>query len=190
MIVVVSGHSGSGKTTLCRRACESLGVEFSVSATTRKQRREGERDGVDYCFLSREEFERRLAEGFFAESADVFGEYYGTPRKPLDRALREGRLILVDCDIQGARSLRELYGDRVASIFVRAPSIEALRERLRARGTESDERIERRLERVAEEMKASEEFDSVLVNGDLDRAANEFVAGLEALQRRTDEGDH
>ena len=119
----------------------------------------------------------------FAETAEVFGEQYGTPRKPLEDAIEKGRVILVDCDIQGARSLKEHYGAYVRSLFIRAPSCEVLGERLSARGTESAEKIERRLARVAVEMEASEEFDRVIVNDDLERATGEFFGFLEDLQR-------
>ena len=189
-IVVVSGHSGSGKTSLCRGAIDRLGLAFSVSATTREMRREGEDDGSDYHFLSRDEFDERKARGWFAETAEVFGEQYGTPRGPLEDAIGSGRIILVDCDIQGARSLRERYSPFVRSVFIRAPSDDALRERLSARGTESAEKVRRRLARVAVEMKASGEFERVIVNDDLERATAEFLDFLEDLQRSIDGRDH
>ena len=182
---MISGPSGVGKSTLCRRAAEVPGRRWSVSATTRKIR-EGERDGVDYHFLSAQEFRRRIEADDFAEYAEVYGNYYGTLRGPLEETVEEGGIILVDVDTQGADSLRERYGEAVVTVFVAAPSAKALAERLARRSTESDVQIAARLRRAGAEEARKDDYDVVLVNDDLERAASEFSSLLEKLNARNE----
>ena len=183
--MVISGPSGVGKSTLCRQVAGVPGLRWSVSATTRKARK-GERDGVDYHFLSEEEFRRRIEADDFAEYAEVHGDYYGTPCGPLEEALDGGDVILVDVDTQGADLLRERYGKAVVTVFVSAPSQKALAERLARRSTESDAQIARRLSRAAQEELRKDDYDVVLVNDNLERAAAEFSSLLEELNARNE----
>lgn len=165
LLVVLSGPSGSGKGTVRRMLQELLpDVVYGVSATTRPPR-PGERDGVDYHFLSREEFLRRVEAGEFVEWADVYGHLYGTPREPMESLVAAGRVVVVEKDVQGARTLMERYPDAVF-VFVLPPSLEALQQRIDRRGTESPESRARRLESARAELTFVERYDYCIVNED------------------------
>jgi guanylate kinase len=191
-ILILSGPSGAGKSTIIQRAEPRIGeFYFSISTTTRPPR-EGERDGVDYYFVSREEFEREIAAGEFLEYAKVHGNYYGTSLKPVREALEEGKLVIFDIDVQGHRLARKRMGDLITSAFITPPSLAELERRLSGRSTDDPETIRRRLENAREEIGALEEYDFLIVNDDLDRATEEFVTiaraarlkpGLEAARR-------
>jgi guanylate kinase len=184
IVFILSGPSGAGKSTIWRAALSSIdGLEASISLTTRAVR-SGEADGVDYHFVSEDEFKRGLQRQELAEWAQVFGAYYGTPRGPLDRAVAEGRDILLDIDIQGARQLRRLYPDDAVTILVMTPTFDLLEQRLRRRATESSDAIERRLERAEEEASAYAEYDYLLINDDLDRSLACLGAMIEAERWR------
>jgi guanylate kinase len=187
ILFVVSAPSGGGKTTLVKAALAAdEGLSLSVSLTTRQPRR-GEVDGRDYHFVRPEEFDRRRAEGEFAEWAEVFDHAYATPRPPLDEAIRAGRDVLLDVDIQGARSLKEIYARDAVGIFVVPPSFAALESRLRARGTDSEDQIARRLRRVRVEMEAAAEadiYDYRIVNADRAEAARAIDAIVAAERLR------
>ena len=172
-LVVVSGPSGSGKTSVCRALKKYPGVVFSVSATTRPQR-QGERDGVDYHFVSREEFERRVADGEFVESAQYGNYHYGTLRAPMVEALAAGEVFVLEIDVQGTRQLREAAVEGLF-VFVVPPGVDALRQRLIGRGTDSSEEIEQRLAIAADELRAADLYDRVIVNEDLDRTIGELA---------------
>jgi guanylate kinase len=178
-MAVVSGPSGAGKSTICKRLLKDPRVVFSVSATTRK-RREGEVDGRDYHFLSREEFLRRVEHGDFVEHAEVYGNMYGTLRAPMESALVEGKVYLLEIDVQGANQLRTL-GVPGTYIFIAPPDFEELRRRLAARGTETTEMLERRLHKAEDEWRERVRYDHVVVNDDLDRAVGEIrqILGLD-----------
>ena len=167
--LVITGPSGVGKGTLIRGLMSRVGdLELSVSATTRPERA-GERDGVDYHFLSREEFDRRVAAGEFLEHADYAGNHYGTLRSELEDRLRAGRPVVLEIEVQGARQVREAMPEAM-QVFIAPPSLEELRTRLIARGTDDAEEVERRL-RVAEgELAAQPEFRHVVVNDRLQEA--------------------
>jgi guanylate kinase len=177
-VLVITGPSGVGKGTLIRALIERLpGLELSVSATTRKPR-PGEEDGVDYWFLSPEEFEERLQTGDFLEHAEYAGNRYGTLRSELERPEKDGsgeiRGLVLEIELQGARQVREALPEAV-QVFVRPPSLEALRARLAGRGAESKEQIERRLAVAREELEAESEFPHVIVNDRLEDAVDELV---------------
>lgn len=174
-LIVISGPTASGKSTLWRRLVKTHDVEFSVSATTRPQRK-GEVDGQDYRFLTQEEFDRMVGEGAFLEHATVHGRSYGTLRAPVVEAVEAGRDILLEIDVQGALQLRDC-GLPMVSIFVEPPSMEVLERRLRQRATEGEEEIQRRLGVVAVEMDHRMNYDHRVVNDQLERMVSE-VEGI------------
>jgi guanylate kinase len=177
-VFIISAPSGSGKTTLVSRLLASVpGLLFSVSYTTRKPRGD-EVDGESYHFVSREEFEAMIARDEFLEWAEVFGNYYGTHRGILEEAQAQGKDLVLDIDVQGARQLRSRIPEAV-SVFILAPSRQILEQRLRARGEDREDVIERRLRDAAEEIRDYNRYDYVLVNRDLD----ESDATLSAIVR-------
>jgi guanylate kinase len=171
-MVVISGPSGSGKSTICRKLLEDPRVVFSVSATTRKKR-EGEVDGRDYVFLSREDFRRHVEHGDFIEHAEVYGNMYGTLREPMQRALAAGKVFLLEIDVQGANQLRAL-GEPGTYLFIAPPDFEELRRRLAGRGSETPEMLERRLHKAEDEWRERVKYDHVVVNDDVGRAVGEI----------------
>jgi guanylate kinase len=177
-VFIISAPSGSGKSTLVARLLASEpDLLFSVSYTTRR-RRGREVPGEDYCFVSRAEFEKMVAKGEFLEQAEVFGNYYGTHRSMWDRAILEGRDLILDIDVQGARQLKERIPEAV-SIFILAPSREILEQRLRNRSEDAEEIIERRLREAAEEIRNYGQYDYVVVNCRVE----ESVSSLSAIVR-------
>ena len=182
ILFILSAPSGAGKTTISGRALRDIaGLEMSVSATTRAAR-PGEVEARDYFFLGRDEFERRRARGDFAEWAEVHGALYGTPRPPIDRALTDGRDLLLDIDVQGARQLKQAYAADAVAVFVLPPSEAELERRLRNRGTDSEEVILRRLERARAEMEEYRNYDYYLINHDVDQSVRLF-ASIVAAER-------
>jgi guanylate kinase len=180
IIFILSAPSGAGKTTISRAALKAIeGLEASVSLTTRTPR-ENEADGLDYHFVTDEEFNRRLAGDELAESARVFDASYGTPRAPLEHAVAAGRDILLDIDIQGARQIRAHYLRDAVTIFVLPPSFDELEERLRRRGTEDEAAIARRLKRAQEEASAFPEYDYLIINADIRDSISRLAAIVNA----------
>jgi guanylate kinase len=175
-VFVITGPSGVGKGTLIKALCERLPeVELSVSATTREPRR-GEEDGREYHFLSREEFDRRIAEKDFLEWAEYSGNRYGTLRSEVEARTERGVPVVLEIEVQGARQVRETMPEAVR-IFIEPPDPEELRVRLQGRATDDAETIERRLEVARQELRARDEFSHRVVNDDVDRASNE-LAGI------------
>ena len=177
-MVLISGPSGCGKSTIIQRLVSDERVEFSVSATTRPMR-SGEAEGVDYHFLSTEEFRAKVEDGAFIEYAEVYGNLYGTLRAPMEAAIEAGRVFLVEIDVQGALQLRALEEPGVY-VFIAPPSFDELKRRLEGRGTESPEVLERRLKKAEDEYRERVKYDHVVINDDLDRAVEEVraLAGL------------
>ena len=176
--LVLVATSGTGKTTLAHRLVnDDPRYVFSISATTRPPRR-GERDGVDYHFLSTEDFERLIEEGDFAEWARVHDRLYGTPRSELSEAAARGEHVVLDIDIQGARQIRSAVPD-ARLVFVLPPSVRIMMARLAGRGTEAPDDIARRLRSALDELQAGPEFDYVVVNDDLDECLAEIRAIVE-----------
>ena len=177
IIFILSAPSGAGKTTIYRAALKAIkNLEFSISLTTRV-RRKNEADGIDYSFVSEEEFNRRQSSGELAEWARVFESSYGTPRAPLDTAIASGHDILLDIDIQGAQQIRAKYPRDAVSIFVLPPTLEELAGRLRGRATEDESRIQHRLQKAREEAEAYPEYDYLIVNAEIAKS----VAQLETI---------
>lgn len=173
-IVVLTAPSGAGKTTIARRLTEALPqARFSVSATTRAPRA-NERDGVDYFFLTEEEFRRRVEAGDFIEFETYAGHLYGTLRSELERVAAEG-VALLDIDVRGALNVKRLYDGDALTIFVNPPSLAVLAERLQNRKTESEDVLRIRLERAEQEMAYAPEFDAIVVNDDLETAVAETI---------------
>jgi guanylate kinase len=172
---VITGPSGVGKGTLIRRLRERVpALELSVSATTRPPR-PGERDGVDYQFLTPEQFQAHVDAGDFLEHATYSGNHYGTLRSEVERRLAGGRPVVLEIEVQGARQVREAMPDAIA-VFIAPPSREALRERLLQRGTDTPGQVDERLRTAERELEAQPEFAHVVVNDQLDRATEELVA--------------
>ena len=169
--LIFSAPSGSGKSTIVHHLLENHPeIEFSVSATSRAPRGE-EKDGVDYWFLSEEEFRRRISEGGFVEFEEVYsGSFYGTLKSEVERIWAKGHVIIFDVDVKGGVNLKRYFGDSALSVFIQAPSVEELRKRLVLRGTDSPEAIDRRVAKAAEEMTYAPKFDRVLINDDLEKA--------------------
>ena len=167
-LIIFSAPSGSGKTTIVKRLLTTFPqFEFSISATSRQPRGE-ERHGVDYFFLTQKEFKQKVAENAFVEWEEVYnGTCYGTLRSEMERIWAKGNVIIFDVDVMGGINLKRIFGDRACSIFIKAPSIEALRERLIGRGTDSMETIEKRVAKAEFELSKADEFDHVVVNDDL-----------------------
>jgi len=182
-VFIISAPSGSGKSTLVSHLMRHVpGLRFSVSYTTRAPRGE-ERDGREYYFISREQFEARVERDEFLEWAEVFGNYYGTHRSELDRAALEGVDLVLDIDVKGARQLKERIPGAV-SIFILPPSREVLEQRLRARSQDSGPVIERRLREAAEEIRNYSQYDYVLVNRELDSSVATLVSIVSSARSR------
>ena len=179
ILIVLSGPSGSGKDTVLRRLIEKNNdIRVSISMTTR-QMRGGETDGTDYYFVTRDYFEKKIADGEMLEYAQYAGNYYGTPKAPVDEMLREGINVVLEIEVQGAAKIRRMYPDAV-TIFLMPPSVSVLEERLRQRGTEDDESLSHRLFIAEQEIRRAGEFNYVVVNDSLDRAVNDFETVIRA----------
>ncbi|MCU0318699.1 MAG: guanylate kinase [Flavobacteriales bacterium] len=174
--IILSAPSGAGKTTIVRHLLGSgLGLAFSVSATTRPPRA-NERDGHDYHFRSEAQFKAHVLAGDLVEWEEVYpGRFYGTLRSEVDRIWAEGHHAIFDIDVIGGLRLKEIYKERALAIFVAPPSMEALEERLRSRGTETESTLRTRLDKARQEWSHAPSFDHVLVNDDLQRACEEAV---------------
>lgn len=148
---------------------------FSISTTTREPR-VGEKDGVDYLFVSKEEFEEDIKNGYFLEWAEVHGNYYGTSLKPIKKALNKGKLVIFDIDVQGHEIVRKKLNDIVTSVFITTPTLQELEQRLNDRNTDSDSVISKRLDNAKHEIKSFHKYDYFIVNDDLEKSSKELVA--------------
>lgn len=179
ILIVVSGFSGAGKGTLMKKLVEEYeGYSLSISATTRKPR-PGEENGREYFFLTREEFEQKIADNALIEHAQYCDNYYGTPRDYVEEQMALGRDVILEIEIQGALAVKKQYPDAVL-LFVAPPSAEELRRRLLGRGTETEKVVDKRLRRAKEEAQGIEAYDYLLINDDLETCVKELHAIIDA----------
>ena len=179
LLIVFSGPSGSGKGTILHDVLEqNPSVMLSVSATTRSPR-EGEQEGVNYFFLSKNQFEQLIADGGMLEHACYCGNYYGTPRKPVEEALKNGKDVILEIEVQGALQIKQKFPECI-TVFILPPSMEVLESRLRRRQTEDEETIQKRLTKAKEELTFAKQYDYVVVNGELKTAVDDMQAILRA----------
>jgi guanylate kinase len=182
-VFIISAPSGSGKSTLVHRLIQPVpNLVFSISYTTRPPR-PTETDGVDYIFINRKDFEARLTRGEFLEYAEVFGNYYGTNRETFELATHQGKDLVLDIDVQGARQLKVAIPQAI-SIFVLPPSKDVLEQRLRSRSQDSEEVIQRRLRGAAEEVQNYTQYDFVLINRDIEEASARLATIVKAERLR------
>ena len=184
-VLIFSAPSGAGKSTIVQHLLSKYSfLEFSVSATSRAPRGE-EQNGKEYFFLSKEEFEKRIAAGEFVEYEEVYkGFYYGTLKSEVERIWSEGHITVFDIDVVGGLNLKKLYGDKALAIFISPPSIETLRERLVNRGTDSPEAIEKRVAKAALEMTYADGFDLIITNDKLESSLHEAEKAVESYFKR------
>ena len=181
LIVAVSGPSGVGKGTVLARVEELMeqtapgSVGHSISVTTRAPRGQ-EQDGVEYYFRTTEQFEQMIAEGKIVEYDKYVDNYYGTPSEPLEKMMDNGQDILFDITIEGSLALDKKFGDDAATIFILPPSMEVLEQRLRGRGTETEDKVQLRLAQARNEIKRAGEFEYIITNDDIERAAQDILA--------------
>jgi len=186
LLVVISGPSGVGKGTVRKALFEMEGHDlvYSISMTTRKPR-EGEVDGVDYFFVSNEEFERRIKEGRFLEYAKFVGHYYGTPKDKVDEQIEKGKEVVLEIEVQGATQVREKAKDGVF-IFIAPPNREALYRRLLRRGTEDLEAVQKRMDKAEREFPLAHKYDYIVVNDEVRNAADRIMAIIRAEHAKTE----
>jgi guanylate kinase len=175
-LVIISGPSGTGKTTIVKHLLDNgLNLSFSISATTRQFRGE-EKDGIDYFFLSVEEFKEKIEKGEFVEWEEVYDNvYYGTLKSEMERIWRSGCHVLFDVDVKGGINLKKVYGNRAIALFIMPPSVEELQNRLSKRGSDARDKIKMRIAKAEEEMKLANQFDTIIVNKVLDTARDEAL---------------
>jgi guanylate kinase len=182
VLVVVSAPSGCGKGTVIKRLRELTEIYFSVSMTTRKPRDE-DIPGVTYIFTDREKFQKTAENGGMLEYAEYAGNFYGTPKAPIEEKLAEGKNVILEIEVEGARQVKKLMSDALL-IFIMPPSVEELRRRLTDRGTDDPETIERRMKIALSEMEQAKFYDSIIINDDIDRAARELASEIENYAKK------
>jgi len=172
VVLVLSGPSGAGKSSLIKKIENEIGdYYFSISTTTRPMR-DGEAEGIDYHYVSKEEFEKDIEDDNFLEHATVHGNYYGTSLKPVRKALAQGKLVIFDIDVQGNMAVKNRLGDITTSVFITPPTLSELQSRLENRSTDAQEVIDGRLKMARREIQRTSEYDYLVINDDLDVAAN------------------
>jgi guanylate kinase len=186
-LIIFSAPSGSGKTTLVHYIMTQLSnLEFSVSATNRKAR-PGEKDGVDYYFLTTEVFKEKVAQGEFVEWEEVYdNQFYGTLKSEVERIRDRGDSVIFDVDVKGGLSIKRIYGDEALAVFIRPPSVAVLESRLHHRSTESEESINKRIARASYELGFEDKFDVVLVNDELEKSKSSSLAVVKDFLNRND----
>ena len=188
-MLIISGPSGSGKSSLMSEMFKKVeNIYFSISTTTR-DKRDGETEGVDYYYISKEEFENDIEEGLFLEWAKVHDNYYGTSLKPILKALHDGKLVVFDIDVQGHKIAREKFGEAITSVFLTTPNQDELKSRLIKRGTDSLEVIDKRINNAVSEMTRVREYDYVLINDDFEKTLEKLTAIAISSRCRVDSID-
>ncbi len=183
-ILVISGPSGSGKSTLMHEMMKRIDdTYFSISTTTR-EKREGEIEGKDYLFISKDEFRQGIEEGNFLEWARVHDNYYGTSLKPILKELNLGKMIVFDIDVQGHKIAKEKFGNIITSVFLTTPSQQVLKNRLIQRGTDSSESIEKRLNNAISEMTRVKEYNYILINDYFEKTLEDLISIARASKNR------
>ena len=184
-ILILSGPSGCGKSTLLKEIYKNIeNYYFSISTTTRNPR-VGEQNGVDYYYVSKEEFEKDIEDGHFLEWAKVHDNYYGTSLKPIIEALNDGKLVIFDIDVQGHKIVRKKLNSQVTSVFITTPTLSVLKERLYSRNTDSQEIIENRLNNAKIEIDSFLEYDYLIINDNLQKAIKEILAIANIARAKT-----
>ncbi len=179
LLVILSGPSGSGKDTVLERVHDrDIPIQRSISMTTR-EKRDGETDGVDYYFVTKEYFEKQISEKKMLESAVYSSNYYGTPKGPVDRWLDEGKTVVLKIEVQGAEKIKKMYPESV-SIFIMPPSMQVLEKRLRGRETDSEESIHMRMDAALGEIKCAEKYDYIVFNDVLEDAVDDICSIIKA----------
>ncbi len=188
-LIIVSGPSGSGKDTILKKVFARLpDIKFSISSITRPMR-EGEVEGEKYNFVSREYFEDMIKNGMLLEYNNYIGNYYGTPRGPIDEVIKNGGEIIIQVDVNGAANIKKLV-DSALSVFIMPPSVAVLRERLTSRGTDSDEVVNKRMQAALEEIACAKNYDYVVVNDDLQQAVEDFITIIKSDRLATNRQKH
>ncbi|MGL5122699.1 MAG: guanylate kinase [Fusobacteriaceae bacterium] len=180
-LFIVSGPSGAGKSTVCKLVRKMLRINLAISATTRKPR-DGERDGVEYHFLSKEEFENKVKNNEFLEYANVHGNYYGTLKEEADLRIERGENVILEIDVQGGIQVRKAYPD-AHLIFFKTPVPEDLERRLRGRGTDAEEIVQLRLKNSLGELKYEEFYDETIINSRVEQACNALIEIIEKYDK-------
>lgn len=183
MLIVVSGPSGCGKGTVLAEILKSDKVFYSVSATTRSPR-PGETDGVNYYFLTKEKFEKLIDEDGMLEYAQYCGNYYGTPKKPVEDMLEQGKHVILEIEVQGAMKIMEKRPEAVF-VFILPPSLKELERRLKKRGTEAEDVVKKRLSEAAGEIKQAYKYNYAVINGELEKAVDDLKAIIRAEELKT-----
>lgn len=189
-ILILSGPSGCGKSTLLKEVYKDItDYYFSISTTTRTPR-EGEKHGVDYYFVTKDEFEKDIEEGNFLEHANVHGNYYGTSLKPILEALQENKLVIFDIDVQGHKIVRKKLNEIITSVFITTPSLKELEFRLNNRSTDSQEVIQKRILNAQEEIKSFLKYDYLIINDNLKEASKQLVSIANAARVKSKLSDN
>jgi len=183
-ILVLSGPSGAGKSSLINKIFNDIGATYFSISTTTRAKREGEIDGVHYHFVSQEEFQREIDEEMFLEYAIVHGNYYGTSLGPVKTALKEGKLVIFDIDVQGHDAVQNRLADITTSVFITTPTLDELKKRLVNRSTDSTDIITKRLEMATREVQRISEYDFLIVNDNLDTAAEVLISIAKAARMK------
>lgn len=174
-LIVISAPSGAGKSTLCRALQKKYPeILFSISSTTRPQR-DYEKNGYDYDFITKEKFIEKIQVNNFIEFEEVHGYFYGTPKANIDDAIANNKYLLLEVDVKGALRIKNAYPEQAVTVFITLPDVKDLLKRLRKRGTESEKRIKKRMERIEMELDFKNEFDYIIINDDFDKALNKLI---------------